>query len=95
MSEISKPKQALGMCEDCRFFHAATAYKSEHLDPDVLRGECHRYPPRPVVLNPSSTIDCDTPVGLFYPMLDYRIVHVWPVLNQFDSCGEWASKKRA
>lgn len=95
MSEISMPKPALGRCEDCRFFRSADAHRSAHQDPDVLRGECHRYPPKTVISNPSSTVDCDTPVGLFTPMDDFRILHVWPVLSQFDWCGEWAGKKRA
>jgi hypothetical protein len=95
MTDNSEIKQALGTCANCRFFRLASAHRSDHLDPDVLRGECHRHPPKTVILNPASTVDCDTPVGLFMPMDDFRILHIWPVLNELDWCGEWAAKKRA
>ncbi|MAK71870.1 MAG: hypothetical protein CMF19_07475 [Idiomarinaceae bacterium] len=58
----------LGNCKDCRFFIFDGA--------DI--GECHRYAPRPIVINARADLDRS-----IYEMAE------WPTLRASNFCGEF------
>lgn len=52
------------MCGECRHMRPYGGYKSAQVDSWLMRGECRRFPPQPLVLDAAAKVDADMPFEL-------------------------------